>query len=221
MRAVYLEKTTNELSYFIFHIDGGKNDKNKVLEFEKIDSIAAKAFLNASEIKKVSFDENLQKIGMEAFKNCKDLEVFSCGKESIFGDEDGNYILTREADGSKAEKTNKTPKAQEQNTKAGGNKTCESDNKKNIKASFVIESLAFSNCKNLHTIILPDCDKLVIEKDAFANCSSLRTLVCCKCKVDFTGNPFEDCPETLTFICEKDSELERFARENGFRSVNV
>ena len=88
------------------------------------------------------------------------------------------------------------------------------------KSKFTIESFAFSKCKNLNTVILPDCDELVIEKDAFDGCSSLRTVVCFAEKIDFTGNPFESCPDTLTFVGKKKSLLERFARENGYRFID-
>ena len=96
-------------------------------------------------------------------------------------------------------------------------------------STFIIETSAFTKCKNLHTVILPDCKKLVIEKDAFDGCSSLRTVVCFAEEIDFTGNPFESCPETLTFVGNKEenkdenktSELERFARENGYRFIDA
>ncbi len=90
-----------------------------------------------------------------------------------------------------------------------------------IKDNFIIEAFAFKRCKNLKTVILPKCKKLVIEKAAFEDCSSLRTVVCSAEEILFTGNPFEDCPESLVFVCSKDSAIERFVRENGYRCVNV
>ncbi len=207
MKAVYVEKTTRELRHFIFAINDGEKEENKGLEFEEIDSIAANAFQDSSNIKQVFFDEHLQKIGKEAFKNCEDLEAFSCGKDLVFEEKNGNYIKKTEPE-EPEEKAEETPNSQKQ-----------PDNTKNNV--FVIESHAFEKCKNLHTVILPDCDELVIEKDAFSGCSSLRTLVCLMDEINFTGNPFEDCPENLTFVGKKGSALERFARENGYRYIDA
>lgn len=200
MKAVYVEKITSELRYFIFPLNDGKNDENRELEFKDIDSISEKAFFDASGVKRVFFDEKLQKIGKEAFKNCEDLEVFSCGKDSVFEEKNGNSIKKAEPDET-----------------ANSQKLLDDKNRKDV---FIIESHAFEKCKNLHTIILRDCDEFVIEKDAFSGCSSLRSFFCLTNEIDFTGNPFEDCPETLTFVAKKGSALERFARENGYRYVD-
>lgn len=86
--------------------------------------------------------------------------------------------------------------------------------------SFVIETKAFSGCKQLHTVVLPKCDELIIEKDAFKDCKELRTVVCLCNKISFTENPFENCLESLVFVGNKNSDLERFARENGYRYVD-
>lgn len=92
-------------------------------------------------------------------------------------------------------------------------------NKKDVK-SFKIETKAFSGCTQLHTVVLPECDKLIIEKDAFKDCKELRTVVCLCNKISFTENPFADCLESLVFVGKKNSVLERFARENGYRYVD-
>ena len=84
------------------------------------------------------------------------------------------------------------------------------------KENFIIQTSAFSGCKKLHTVVFPKCSKLTIEKSAFANCSSLRTVVAFVDEISFTENPFEECPKELIFVCSKDSEIERFARENGY-----
>ena len=84
------------------------------------------------------------------------------------------------------------------------------------KENFIIQTSAFSGCENLHTVVFPKCSKLVIEKSAFENCSSLRTVVAFVDEISFTENPFEECPKELIFVCSKDSEIERFARENGY-----
>lgn len=93
------------------------------------------------------------------------------------------------------------------------------NNREEKKKDFKIEKNAFKNSSKLQTIILPKCKKLVIEKNAFSGCESLRTVIALCKEIDFTENPFEDCSESLTFICKKKSKLERFARENGFRSI--
>ena len=86
--------------------------------------------------------------------------------------------------------------------------------------SFKIEAKAFSGCTQLHTVILPECKKLIIEKDAFKDCKELRTFVCFCNKISFTENPFADCLESLVFVGKKNSDLKRFARENGYRYVD-
>lgn len=93
--------------------------------------------------------------------------------------------------------------------------------KKNKKKSFTLETLAFANCENLHTVVLPCCKNLKIEKDVFSGCTSLRTVVIFAETISFTENPFRECPKTLAFICSKDSPIEQFARENGYRSICV
>ena len=86
---------------------------------------------------------------------------------------------------------------------------------------FSVETLAFSGCVNLHTVIFPNCGTLKIEKNAFSDCKELRTVVAIAEEIDFTENPFSDCPEYLTFVCEKDSAVARFARENGYNRIYV
>ncbi len=103
---------------------------------------------------------------------------------------------------------------------------------KNIKpapagGNFTIQANAFKECAKLATLVLPELkgkdsdNKLVIEKDAFCGCGALRTVVALCDKAEFTGNPFASSPEHLTFVCKKDSDVARFARENGYRSVYV
>ncbi|MCF0241355.1 MAG: hypothetical protein HUK25_01885, partial [Treponema sp.] len=58
-------------------------------------------------------------------------------------------------------------------------------------------------------------------KDAFKGCKSLRTVVV-KCgKAMVFENPFESCPDYLTFVYPENSEIERFAFEHGYRVINV
>lgn len=97
-----------------------------------------------------------------------------------------------------------------------GDSTISSDNKKVLE----IQKEAFKNCNKLHTIILGSANIVTIEKDAFAGCESLRTVVCRTNDISFTNNPFSDCPNYLTFVGKKDSNLEKFARENGYRFID-
>ena len=199
MKPVYVAKTTTEeqteteLKHFTCALKDGKNEKEE-LEFKDIDTIAQNAFMNATDIKEICFNENLKTIKKEAFKNCGNLEVFRCKQSK---EQNGKNLVIGLDIGEAKSKV----------------------------STFIIETSAFTKCKNLHTVILPDCKKLVIEKDAFDGCSSLRTVVCFAEEIDFTENPFESCPETLTFVGNKDenktSELERFARENGYRFIDA
>ena len=97
---------------------------------------------------------------------------------------------------------------------------------KNVKpvsaANFTIQTNAFKGCSSLTTLVLPEIGgTLTIEKDAFSGCEKLRAVVAICNETDFTENPFSGCPAHLTFVCKKDSKVDRFARENGYRSVHV
>ena len=84
---------------------------------------------------------------------------------------------------------------------------------------FNIEKEAFLNCSELRTVELSGGDKIIIKKDAFKGCISLRT-VKIECEtIILCENPFEECPEYLTFICHKNSKIERFAIEHGYRVI--
>lgn len=217
MKPIFVQKSTNELEYFIFGSnvkveeadDSGNSEKTEGVaeseepkEFEDMDdsyifknikSISEKAFYNPWNLRRVYFDDNLEKIKKEAFGDCSELEVFCCGEVCDNNDDKDSTIK---------------------------------DLKFNQKVdSFVIETKAFSGCTQLHTVVLPECKKLIIEKDAFKGCKELRTVVCFCDKILFTENPFEGCPESLVFIGNKDTEqefsdLKRFARENGYGYVD-
>ena len=223
MKAVYV-KENNELKYFIF----GMNEKNNEInseeyQFENIEIIKSKAFQNPWNVKRVLFDEKLKTIEKEAFKDCSELEVFCCGevcnqqKEEIINLKINELLseqaLESESNQSDNTDTNeKTSDGTDSNKKHAGNQT----DVVLKKSDFNVQTNAFSGCENLHTIVFPKCSKLVIEKSAFENCSSLRTVVAFVDEISFTENPFEECPKELIFVCSKDSEIERFARENGY-----
>lgn len=219
MKPIFV-KNEKELKYFIFGSnikveESKKNEKSndsgnskkaeESEEFEDMDdsyrfkdikSISEKAFYNPWNLRRVYFDDNLEKIKKEAFEDCSELEVFCCGEVCNNNDDKDSTI-----------------KGLKFNQKVD---------------SFVIETKAFSGCTQLHTVVLPKCDELIIEKDAFKGCKELRTVVCLCNKISFTENPFEDCLESLAFVENKDSEnngnkdsdLKRFARENGYRYVD-
>lgn len=202
MKSIFVKNEEKELEYFIFgsNIKVEESEESKEFEdmddsyrFKDIKSISEKAFYNPWNLRRVYFDDNLEKIKKEAFEDCSELEVFCCGEVCDNNDDKDSTI-----------------KGLKFNQKVD---------------SFVIETKAFSGCTQLHTVVLPKCDELIIEKDAFKDCKELRTVVCLCNKISFTENPFEDCLESLVFVGEKDekqecSDLERFARENGYRYVD-
>lgn len=215
MKAVYV-KENNELKYFIFGMNK-KNDEidSEEYQFENIEIIKSKAFQNPWNVKRVLFDEKLKTIEKEAFKDCSELVVFCCGEVSdLQKNEIVNLKINELVTETKMEKSSGQPENKEiENNQENSESNKDMEIK---KENFIIQTSAFSGCENLHTVVFPKCSKLTIEKSAFANCSSLRTVVAFVEDISFTENPFEDCLKELTFVCSKDSEIERFARENGY-----
>lgn len=192
MNAVYV-KENNELKYFIMGINSEINDDE--YNINDIDTVNKFSFRYPWNVKRIFFDGALKKIETESFKGADELEVFCCGKFS----KGQNTVIEN----------------------LNINESIKGVRDKNESDEFIVQSYAFSGCENLHTVIFPISRKLIIEKSSFENCSSLRTVVIFAKEISITGNPFENSPEELTFICYKDSEVERFARENGYRYVNV
>ena len=202
MKAIYLEDSSKRLKHFIC----GINDDDDCYSFYGLETISEKAFAS-SDIKQSFFEDALSFIKKESFKDCEELRIFCCGK--IGGD-------------TKLEK-GKESKSDGEDEKS---KILEGASIKGIRiyevsSDFVVETSAFAGCDKLHTVILPQCETLKIEKNAFAGCSFLRTVAVLARKIEFTENPFSDCPKDLTFVCKPGSDVERFARENGYRYVNV
>ena len=190
MNAIYI-KENNELKYFLFAI----NTNNEECYFSDIETIKSDAFKNVKNLERIYFNEKLQKVEKNAFKDNISLEVFCCCnvekcKENNNDNLELNYIIADKTAGKK-------------------------------KKNFTVEAFSFSGCENLSTVVFPKCSELTIEKFAFENCSSLRTIVVLAEEISFTDNPFVDCPSDLVFICKKDSTVERFARENGYGIVYV
>lgn len=201
MTAVYM-KIKNSLERFIFGYKNNIQDLDDVYQFKDIESISSGAFDPVYDFKQIYFDAKLQRIEKEAFKNCENLEVFCCGKT----DTNGNFGIEN---------------ISIHDLKLSKSVTQPDKGKTSAATTFTTETRAFSGCEKLHTVILPNCDKLIIEKNAFEDCCGLRTFICSSDSISFTENPFEGCSEDLVFIGLKDSGLERFARENGYGFINV
>lgn len=214
MNSVYILDNKNELKYFIF----GMNEKNDEIDseeyrFEGIEIIKSNAFQNPWDVKRLFFDENLKTIEKEAFKDCSDLEVFCCGE---FSDQPQDKIVNL--------KVNELVKKQDADI--GSSQSDETKTKSDTESqedinAFTVQAFAFAGCEELHTVVFPRCSKLTVEKFAFSGCENLRTVIALCDEISFTENPFKDCPKELVFVCTKDSATERFARENGYRIVNV
>ena len=193
MPAVYI-KENNALKYFLFAMNTNK-ENNEECYFKDIETIKSDAFKNVKNLERIYFNEKLQKIEKNAFKDNISLEVFSCCNIEKFKESNNENLEL---------------------TDIIADKTADEQNK-----NFTVEAFSFSGCENLTTVVFPKCSKLTIEKFAFENCSSLRTIVVLAKEISFTDNPFEDCPSDLVFICKKNSTVERFARENGYGIVYV
>ncbi|MDE5613763.1 MAG: leucine-rich repeat domain-containing protein [Treponemataceae bacterium] len=207
MKSIYLEKDIKkddkEVKSIAYFIGSFKEDDE---EFVEIDgnatadastgtsdtlSLIAKSAFAYSDAEKILFKDCSKIIGEKAFEGCESLTTV------IFGE-------------------------------LGKDEAIEQSVLKNLTLAsatgdYTIQANAFKDCAKLATLVLPQVPsgKLIIEKDAFCGCRALRTVVALCDKADFTGNPFANSPEHLTFVCKKDSETARFARENGYRSVYV
>ncbi len=182
-------KENGSLKYFVISIS--EDEEREIICLNDITGIERSVFANSA-IRFVQFTNPVSCIGQSAFENCGELDaVFFCYfEENELGDSCIRGIKLTE-----------------------------------VSENFTIQKDAFKGCGVLDTVILPKIKsgtKVVIEKDAFAGCDSLRTVVLVTeegSDISFTENPFADCSEHLTFVCKKDSAVERFARENGYRSV--
>lgn len=193
MNAIYI-KENNALKYFLFAMNTNK-ENNEECYFSDIETIKSDAFKNVKNLERIYFNEKLQKVDKNAFKDNISLEVFFCCNIEKFKESNNENLELTDII---ADKT-------------AGKK----------KKNFTVEAFSFSGCENLSTVVFPKCSELTIEKFAFENCSSLKTVVVLSNKISFTENPFVDCPSDLVFICKKDSTVERFARENGYGIVYV
>ena len=165
----------------------------KADDFAEIDGTAAisKSAFAHSDVEKILFKGCPKSIGEKAFEGCESLTTV------IFGE-------------------------------LGKDEAIEQSVLKNLTLAsttgdYTIQANAFKDCAKLTTLVLPEltglCTTLTIKECAFCGCRALRTVVAICDKISFTGNPFANSPEHLTFVCKENSEMARFARENGYRSV--
>ncbi len=94
------------------------------------------------------------------------------------------------------------------------------------KSSLYIQYRAFKNCTKLHTVILTtqeesDRRHVNIEAEAFSGCYNLRTIqITGECNI--SDSAFDGCDkDKLCFVCKKNSSVEKYAREHGYRYINV
>lgn len=198
MKFIYLREE-GILKYFICNIPENSNEACFTFPND-IKNISSNAFQN-SKVKLIALNETINTIEKSAFENCSELELVYC--------EDN-----QDNEGKQCEQNNSVNLYSIENIKLP---------EKN--ETLTIQANAFKNCEKLTTVIFPKITKkLIIEKNAFSGCESLRTIVLLaddNVEICFTENPFEDCPEYLTFICRKKSDIAKFARENEFRSIYV
>lgn len=217
MKPIFIRNEEKELKYFIFGSnvkveeadDSGNSEKTEGVaeseepkEFEDMDdsyifknikSISEKAFYNPWNLRRVYFDNNLEKIKKEAFEDCSELEVFCCGevcnnnnnKDSTikglkFNQKVDSFVIeTKAFSGCTQLHTVVLPKCDE----------------------LIIEKDAFKDCKELRTVVCL-CNKISFTENPFEDC--LESLV-------FVGKKDEK---------QECSDLKRFARENGYRYVD-
>ena len=160
-------------------------------DFVVFDSITAisESAFANSDVENIQLKGKFSSIGKSAFENCDKL------KTVIFGE-----LVEKDKQAASPLKNVKLASA--------------------VADNLTIQTNAFKGCSSLTTLILPQINgTLTIEKDAFSGCEKLRSVVADCGNADFTGNPFSGCPARLTFVCKKNSKVDRFARENDYRSV--
>lgn len=202
----------NSIEHFITSVP----DDTFVIRNQNCTEIKENAFANSEE-KNIVFKSSITKIMQNAFENCKNLEnvIFFCGHKS--NKRLGRIIVENQ----------KLSDIIKQQDLCDGSIYKEDDlNKFNLylcnpSRHFTVQKEAFKNCTNLKTVIFPCANKITIEKDAFWGCESLRTIIAITKVIDFTNNPFESCTENLVFICRKGSNVDKFAREYGYKTAYV
>lgn len=210
----------NSIEHFITSVP----DDTFVISNQNYTEIKENAFANSEE-KNIVFKSSITKIMQNAFENCKNLEnvIFFCGHKN----NDGNYCKSNKRLDRIIVENQKLSDIIKQQDLCDGSIYKKNDlNKVNLylcnpSRYFTVQKEAFKNCTNLKTVIFPCANKITIEKDAFWGCESLRTIIAITKVIDFTNNPFESCIENLVFICRKNSNVDKFAREYGYKTAYV
>ncbi len=83
----------------------------------------------------------------------------------------------------------------------------------------VIEEEAFYGCTSLSAAVMKK-KTARIESKAFANCTNLRCVKLPKNVVEIAPDAFEGC-ENAVFYCPEDSYAEQYAKQYGFKVVNM
>ena len=240
MTGIYLEKkdnnNVNNMEFFI-----GSLDEKALVEIDDIAAILESAFAN-SDVENIRLKGKFSSIRESAFENCDKLKTVIF-EEQGEKDKQATSPLKNVKPASAADGLSPTagggvstqPQVPASVTDGLGSTAGEGVNSQpqatsplknvvpaSVTGNFTIQTNAFKGCSSLTTLVLPQISgTLTIEKDAFSGCEKLRAVVAVCGNVDFTGNPFSGCPAHLTFVCKKDSDVARFARENGYRSVYV
>lgn len=220
-KSIYLEKNGDHFEYFICLLP--EDDKKSVSVNAEI--LSKKAFRDVDSVENVFFAK-CTCIENSAFENCKDLKTVIWSEKNTEQLEEYEISATYE----------------NENKVFNGKIAALKSKDRSFQTEYIhginiptvdrltIQHGAFKNCSKLQTVVFPllkDLDgnsvdnKIIIEKDAFEGCNSLRVVVALSSKLKITENPFEDCPNDLVFICNSNSEVAQFARENGYRYIDV
>ena len=156
MKAVYVEEVEKTLKYFVFGLKKDENDSDEY-HFEGIKAIAERAFCSPWNIKSVFFDESLTTIKKEAFKDCKDLELFCCGSEGDYnllkGIEPNELLVSVKdtvlQDSEKGESLGTDSEAQPSDSEQN------QEIREKSETEFSVQTSAFVNCENLPAGVIP------------------------------------------------------------------
>ena len=195
------------LKRFLYCLD---SIDDNLLEFDDINEVDNKAFMFDTTIDAVKFNEEIDCIKESAFEECKELKVAILGDNSVV--DSVSYWPFNAVVIAKTEQSSKDKKDKDKNK--------DKDKEKDKEGSLSIQTKAFYNCSKLHSVIFPDDKIITIEKDAFTGCTALRAVVFGSGKAEIRGQSFIGC-NNVSFVCPKDSDAERFAREYGIKIINV
>lgn len=156
--------------------------------------IESSAFADSMDFDFIAFDNKIKQIKQNAFENCSELQVVDFYCETV-------------------EKNQSQSKYR-----------CIvliRENNKIINEKLYIQFESFKNCKKLHSLLLPVNKPVIIEKNAFFGCDQLRTVVAINGNIQINEGAFSGCSSDLTFICIENSHVDIYAREHGYKIINV